>query len=157
MRYLVRLERRKGLWLELGPHRSTASLGATRGNRPTEPTCLSPDCVLWGCRLGAAGTSGFLDWKERHLGWWSSSFICGLWKLVTLVSGSSPLALLLGSLWQRSHTPLCHIQTPKARPRQVPPVATEKKIKFPELGTFFFFFFGLVFLFFPTSFMVRMS
>lgn len=63
---------------------------ASHRNNNQEPICPSPDCLLWGCRVGAAGSSGPLDWKESCLGWWSSLFGPGLWKRAALVSGNHP-------------------------------------------------------------------
>lgn len=65
--------------------------GAISRSRSTEPICPSPDCLPWGCRDGAAGSSGSLDWKEDCLGQWSSLFGPGLWRRAALVSGDHPL------------------------------------------------------------------
>lgn len=67
VRHVVRLEEGRGLWLGLGPI-ITVSLGMTSRNRPLEPICLSPDCVVWGVRTKAADSSGSLNWKDTHLG-----------------------------------------------------------------------------------------
>lgn len=66
-------------------------LGAISRSRSTEPICPFPDCLFWGCRVGAAGSSASLDWKEDCLGRWSSLFGPGLRKRAALVSGDHPL------------------------------------------------------------------
>lgn len=83
----------------VGPPASHNFPEAISRSRPAEPICPSPDCLLWGCRVGAAGSSGPLDWKENWVGGPHYSVLgCGkeqLWYLAI----TPFLPLLLGSLW----------------------------------------------------------
>lgn len=119
MGYLVSLEEGEGLWLGLGPQHHTAFQKQQAGAGP-----WSPSVLLQTVFSGAAGLEQLapqVPWIGKKTVWVGGPHysVLGWGKEQLWYLAITPfLSLLPGSLWAEILHPVCHTQTPKAKPRQ---------------------------------------